>query len=165
MEQGGANYSSFANDAFFELSSYINKISFQTSDINRIPAKTLAYIGDAVYELLLRLWLMNTAKESNYKIAKSLIPIVNCHFQSCLFDKIFPNVCLNEQMLLKNWRNSKCNSKCYKVHMKISYSKATALEAFIGYLFLTKQINRIYNIIDLAINEYNRSLNLEEKQK
>ncbi len=118
----------------------------------RIPARTLAYIGDAVFELGLRLSHVRTGMDHAGRLHDSLVKFVSSPAQAKLFEKIFPTVDENEQQFLKNWRNTKLPSR-YGSGTKGEYARATALEAWVAYLFLTKQEQRLENLFKLALSK------------
>ncbi len=123
---------------------------WDAKEATKLPARTLAYIGDAVYELTLRLNHVAIGIDGAGKLHDSLVGIVNSPSQAKVFDVIFPELPEEEMKMVKTWRNSKIPVR-YGSGTRLEYAKATALEAWVGYLFVTGQTERLYKIIEVAI--------------
>ena len=126
-------------------------------EASKLPARTLAYIGDSVYELSLRLNLVAKGIDATGRLHDSLVGIVNSPAQAQVFEVIFPELPEEEQKMVKSWRNAKIPAR-YGSGTRGEYARATALEAWCGYLFVTGQTDRLTKIIELA-------LKLEEEKK
>ncbi|GAB4277655.1 MAG: Mini-ribonuclease 3 [Candidatus Rifleibacteriota bacterium] len=125
--------------------------AWNKSEIEHLPARTLAYIGDAVYELGLRLAHVRTGIDNAGRLHGTLVKFVSSSAQAKLFDKIFPTLTEKEQLLLKTWRNAKIPSR-YGSGTRGEYARATALEAWVAYLFLTGQNDRLQKLLCEAID-------------
>ena len=130
------------------------KQTWDAKEAAKLPARTLAYIGDAVYELSLRLNHVAIGIDGAGKLHDSLVGIVNSPSQAKVFDSIFPELPEDEMKMVKTWRNSKIPVR-YGSGTRLEYAKATALEAWVGYLFVTGQTERLYKIIEIAIEMSN----------
>ena len=130
------------------------KQTWDAKEAAKLPARTLAYIGDAVYELSLRLNHVAIGIDGAGKLHDSLVGIVNSPSQAKVFDIIFPELPEDEMKMVKTWRNSKIPVR-YGSGIRLEYAKATALEAWVGYLFVTGQTERLYKIIEIAIEMSN----------
>jgi ribonuclease-3 family protein len=126
------------------------KQTWDAKEAAKLPARTLAYIGDAVYELSLRLNHVAIGIDGAGKLHDSLVGIVNSPSQAKVFDSIFPELPEDEMKMVKTWRNSKIPVR-YGSGTRLEYAKATALEAWVGYLFVTGQTERLFKIIEVAI--------------
>lgn len=115
----------------------------------RLPARTLAYIGDSVFELSLRLWHVAERSDLAGKLHESVVGMVCADRQAELFERIFSTVSEAEQTLLKNWRNAKTPSR-HGGGSRGAYAKATAFEAWVGYLYLTGQFDRLEQTVALV---------------
>lgn len=118
----------------------------------RLPARTLAYVGDSVFELCLRLWHVAERSDSTGKLHESVVGLVCADRQSELFERIFPTVSGEEQILLKTWRNAKMPSR-HGGGSRGAYARATAFEAWVGYLYLTGQSERLEKTVALVHKE------------
>lgn len=115
----------------------------------RLPARTLAYIGDSVYELGLRLAHVRRGIDGAGRLHDSLVEHVSSIAQAKVFNAIYPLLAGDEQELVKGWRNAKMPSR-YGSGTKGEYARATALEAWVAYLFLTAQNARLEALFDVA---------------
>jgi ribonuclease-3 family protein len=79
-----------------------------------------------------------------------MVEFVSSTAQARLFDKIFDELEEDEQTLVKSWRNAKISSR-YGSGTRGEYARATALEAWVAYLFLTGQNERLDSLLKLAL--------------
>lgn len=120
------------------------------SEASKLPARTLAYVGDAVYELALRLNHVASGIDGAGRLHDSLVGIVSSPAQAKVFDQIFGELPEGDMSLVKTWRNAKVPAR-YGSGTRGEYAKATALEAWVGYLFVTNQAKRLEEVISTAI--------------
>lgn len=115
----------------------------------------LAYIGDAVYEVYVR---MHIAKNGAFKpntLHKNSIAYVCARAQANVLVKIEENLTEEEVNIVRRGRNAQSNT-IPKNASVADYKKATAFEALIGYLFLKNDITRLEYIVNIAFNENNQ---------
>ncbi len=105
----------------------------------------LAFVGDAVYTLLVRrsLALESGAKAGELNRRASMI--VSAHGQSERAEKILPLLDEDEESVYRRGRNAKKTTKS-KSASSAEYSRSTGLEAVIGFLYLTGRIERIFEL-------------------
>ena len=127
----------------------INQV-WNDKEAAKLPARTLAYIGDAVYELSLRLNHVASGIDEAGRLHDSLVKIVSSPAQAKVFEEIFSELPEEEQQMVKCWRNAKVPIR-YGSGTRGQYARATALEAWCGYLFITGQTERLTNIIETAL--------------
>ena len=127
------------------------KGQWNPEQVLRIPARTLAYIGDAVFELGLRLTHVRRGMDNAGRLHDSLVKYVSSSAQAKLFQEIFPELSEEEQQMVKTWRNAKMPSR-YGSGTKGEYARATALEAWVAYLFLTGKDDRLEKLFELALS-------------
>ncbi len=118
-------------------------------DINSINIANLAYIGDAVYELEIRNFLIKKNKKVN-ELKELSTSYVSGNAQSLILDYLIDNKYLseNEIDLVKRARNYKSKSKPKHTLIK-DYKKATALECLFGYLYIYNDKDRIEKLIKI----------------
>lgn len=123
-------------------------------NINEINAGVLAYIGDSVYELEIRNFLLTKKLGKAYDLQQESLKYVSAKNQAIFLDKLFETNILTEEELytISRARNYKTNSKPKNTDIKI-YKKATALEALFGMLYIKEDINRIKEIIKYIVGE------------
>lgn len=119
-----------------------------SQSVKLISGRVLAYIGDSVFELAIRLRHFLILPQKNKKIHGTVVQIVCADNQAKIFDEIFDLVNPEEKDLLRYWRNMKLPRK--SLMPRLTYAKSTSFEAFIGYLFLTGQNERIQYLIQKA---------------
>ena len=124
-----------------------------------LPSRILAYIGDSVFELSIRLWHVATKTDSAGRLHDSVVGLVCAENQARLFETILPTVSPSEQELLKHWRNAKLPYRPSSA-TRAEYARATALEAWVGYLFLTGQMDRLQDLIAMV-----PSMKCDEEEK
>ena len=114
-------------------------------DVNKIGMLGLAYVGDAVYELLFRSKLCAEKPAAVTQLHKRTVAHVNASAQAEAAEKIFPLLTEEEKSIYKRGRNSKVNSVPH--HAEIAkYHAATGLEALFGWLYLLGREERIWEL-------------------
>ena len=117
-------------------------------DINMLSPLTWAYVGDSVYELYIRTNLVNKTNLKPHKLHIEAIKYVKAKAQAELLQKIYDKLSEEEKDIVRRGRNAE-NHHLPKNSNIQEYMYATAFEALIGYLYLTKQNRRIKEILDL----------------
>ena len=122
--------------------------------INEINAGTLAYLGDSVYELKVRNYLVSKYSLKPNELQKEAVKYVSAEAQSLLLDKLIDKNILTEEELytINRARNYKVNSKPKHADKKKN-KKATALEALFGMLYINNDNKRINEIMKIIVGE------------
>ena len=110
---------------------------------------TLAFIGDAVYELYVRTRLMKFGSLSANKLHKMAIHYVKANAQANSVKAIIDNLSESELSVYKRGRNTKSATVPKNADMA-DYRMATGFEALLGYLYLDEQTDRLYEIMRMA---------------
>ncbi len=123
-------------------------LSKEAKHIKLLPISTLAYLGDAYYELLIRQQLLACHQTLSGKLHHLAVKYVSATAQANLVQNLLEQNYLHEEevALIKRARNSNPHS-CAKNADKITYRYATAFEALIGYLYLSGQLERIDQLL------------------
>ena len=121
-------------------------------DIKTYSPLTFAYIGDDVFDLVIRTIVVNKGNTSPNKLHNTVIRYVSAKAQAKMLDAINPLLNDEEQDILRRGRNSKPHTKA-KNASSADYMKATALETLIGYLYLRDDMERIFELIKTGINK------------
>ena len=123
-------------------------------DIICVNSLVLAYLGDAVYEEYIRMYLINKGINKVNDLQKESINYVSARRQAYFLDKMLELSFLNDEEIdvVKRARNAKSHSNP-KGCSVIEYKKATAIEALIGYLKLTNKNTRIEEIMKFITEE------------
>ncbi len=110
---------------------------------------TLAFVGDGVYDLLVRDHLVRRANRPVGELNKIKVSLVNCESQARFAQKLMPSLTEKEQAVYKRGRNAA--PKCTPKHGSVAdYHSATGLECLFGYLHIngeTERINLLFNQI------------------
>lgn len=115
----------------------------------RMNSLVLAYIGDSVYELYIRKYLIEKGITKVKDLQSESIKYVSAKSQARFLDILLDNNMFNEDEIdvIKRARNNKGTSHPKNTDI-ITYKHATALEAIIGYLYLNNNIERIEKIMN-----------------
>ena len=117
-------------------------------DHPQLPALTLAYIGDAVYELWVREYLVRQGLAKVNDLHRAAVRYVNALTQSRLVARLEDVLSEEETAVWKRGRNAKSGRQPKNMEM-IDYRRATGLEALVGYLYLAGRQDRLTQIFDL----------------
>lgn len=111
----------------------------------------LAYIGDSIYDLMVKKHFVIKSNMQPEKYHKVVISIVSANAQSAFIDSYMDKLTEKEQAVYKRGRNSSPHTKAKNASLE-NYLKATGFEAVLGYLYLSEQEDRLKEIIDESIN-------------
>lgn len=111
-------------------------------EANTYSPLTLAFLGDSVYDTLVREHLLRQANMPVAKLHSAKIKLVCAEFQSRAYDLLAEKLSEHELAVLKRGRNATGNT-VPKHADAAEYRRATAVECLFGYLYLTGQDRRI----------------------
>ena len=114
-------------------------------------ALSLAYIGDCIYDLVIRTVLITHEGGKNGSLHNKAKRVVNASAQADLLDAIEESLTEEETKVYHRGRNAK-NPSSAKNASIIAYRKATGLEALIGYLYLDGRYDRIVELMKLGLD-------------
>ena len=117
------------------------------TEVNSMSPLTWAYIGDSVYELYIRMYLVDTTKMKPHKMHIEAIKYVKAKAQAEILQKLEEVLTEKESEIVKRGRNAE-NHHLPKNATVHEYMYSTGFEALIGYLYLTKQDERLKEILD-----------------
>lgn len=120
-------------------------------DVREVNVKTLAYIGDVVYELYIREHVISNSHEQVNKLHKKTIKYVSAKAQAKIVENIEDILSEEEKDIIRRGRNADANTVPKNTDV-ITYKIATGFEALIGYLYLKKDEERLNDIITKSIN-------------
>lgn len=119
---------------------------------------TLAFIGDGVYELMVREILVLNANTSVSNLHKKAVTMVRASAQSELYSVLEPILTEDELSVMKRGRNAH-STKAPQKSNPTEYRRATGVEALFGYLYLSGEYERLNEIFDIAVKEVFNSEN------
>jgi ribonuclease-3 family protein len=125
-------------------------------NVNELSAGTLAFVGDAVYGLLVREKLAETNRPSG-ELHRLSVAFVNANSQAEAFKIIEPVLTEKELSHYKHGRNLHTNN-VPKQSTVAQYHSATGLEALFGYLHLSGQTDRINELFEIIWQAQNNNL-------
>ena len=119
------------------------QFDLQPVDIRTYSPVVLAYIGDAVYELVIRTILVDQGN-------RQASTYVKASAQAAMAEAFLPELTEEELSYFKRGRNAKTVSMAKHATMH-DYRHATGFEALMGYLYLTDQMKRMIDLIKIGI--------------
>lgn len=123
-------------------------------DPAQLPSLTLAYIGDAVYELYIREWFLAKGEVKAQQLHRQAVKKVNAGCQARLYEKFENSLTEIELSVARRGRNAK-SRQVPKNAIVTEYRKSTGFEALIGYLFLKKEYGRIKELLEVFLEADN----------
>lgn len=117
----------------------------------------LAYIGDGIYDLVIRTVVVNRGNTQANKLHKKTSSLVKAAAQSVMIDGLLELLTEEEMAVYKRGRNAKSVTMAKNATMK-DYRKATGFEALMGYLYLDNQWERMVCLIKEGLKRANLSL-------
>lgn len=110
---------------------------------------TLAFLGDAVYSLMVRDMLTKQANKPTGKLHKESVKLVNAAFQAEMIRTLLPHLTEDEAAVFKRGRNAH-SAHSPKNQSEADYRYATGFEALFGYLYLSGQTQRLKELFSLS---------------
>lgn len=120
------------------------------TDLRTYSPLTLAYIGDAIFDLVIRTIVVERGNKSANNLHKKTVAYVNARVQSRMIDALENELTQEELAVYHRGRNAKSYTAAKNASV-IEYRKATGLEALCGYLYLAGQQDRLLYLIHEAI--------------
>ena len=121
-------------------------------DIKTYSPLALAYIGDSIFDLVIRTIVVGKGNTRASQLHKRTSQVVKASAQSLMVEKLLPLMTEEEETIYKRGRNAKSATMAKNATMA-EYRRATGLEALMGYLYLDNQFERIVELIQTAMNE------------
>lgn len=121
-------------------------------DIRSYSPLTLAYIGDGVYELIIRTILVKKGNCPVNRLHKKASSLVKAAAQSAIIEKIEEELTQEEHDIYRRGRNA--HSPTMAKHATMAdYRRATGFEALMGYLYLKEDYERMITLVRKGIGE------------
>ena len=134
------------------LKKFKELFELEDTDIRSYSPLTLAYIGDAIYELVIRTILVEKGNTQVNKLHQRASKVVKASAQSEIIEKLKPYLTEEEMGIFKRGRNAKSFTMAKNASMS-DYRRATGFEALMGHLYLTEQWDRMLELIKIGITE------------
>ena len=123
----------------------------ENKDVRTYSPLTLAFLGDGVFDLVIRTVIVERGNRSPQQLHKEKSRIVKAGTQALLGEAILDLLNETEQSVYRRGRNAKSGTSAKNASI-VEYRKATALEALIGYWYLTGQEDRMIAMVKEGLN-------------
>lgn len=124
------------------LHTFRDQMHFKAHDITDFSPLQLAYLGDAVYELIMRSYVLNLANAPVEKLHRHTTRLVRADAQAAAYHALEKDLSEEEKSIYRRGRNAKSYSRAKNASLS-AYRQATGFEALFGWLFLTEQFDRM----------------------
>ena len=121
-------------------------------EANAYSPLSLAFLGDSVYDTLVREHLLMKANMPVSKLHSAKIKLVCAEFQSDAYEKVAEQLSERELAVLKRGRNATGNTVPKHVDA-LQYRRATAIESLFGFLYITGRSERVRELFALMISD------------
>ncbi len=119
-------------------------------DVNQMSPLTWAYMGDCIYEKYIREYLVTNTKYKPHKLHIEATKLVKASAQAYILQELENELSDDEKEIVRRTRNTE-NHHLPKNATVQEYMYATAFEGLIGYLYLTKQKERLEEILKKSL--------------
>ncbi len=116
-------------------------------DVRTVSPLALAFVGDGVYEMMVRERLVCLANRPPRELHREAVKLVRAEAQSEAMERLLPLLSEKETAVYKRGRNA------HTARNSEDYHRATGLEALFGYLYLNGEIARVQQLFDIAMGE------------
>ena len=135
----------------WEFDTYMQELfQMKEVDIKEYSPLTLAYIGDSIYDLIIKSLVVNEGNRQVQKLHKETSMRVQASAQSKMMRAIQEHLTEEEHAVFKRGRNAKSVSPA-KNQSITDYRRATGFEALMGYLYLKKEWKRMLELVKIGL--------------
>ena len=136
----------------FEFDSYMQEVfQMKEVDVHSYSPLTLAYIGDSIYDLIIKSLVINQGNRQVNKLHKETSMYVQASTQSLMMRAMQEELTEEEHAVYKRGRNAKSVSPA-KNQSITDYRRATVFEALLGYLYLKKEWKRMLDLVKIGLD-------------
>lgn len=136
----------------WQFDTYMQDVfQMQEVDIKEYSPLALAYIGDSIYDLIIKSLVLNEGNKQVQKMHKETSTYVQASAQSLMMRKIQEHLTEEEHAVYKRGRNAKSVSPA-KNQSITDYRRATGFEALMGYLYLKKDWKRMIELVKIGLD-------------
>ncbi len=114
-------------------------------DLHGVSPLNLAFVGDGVYDLMVRERLVCLANRPNKELHQLAVQQVRAEAQAAALDRLLPTLSEEEAAVYRRGRNA------HTSRSGGDYHKATGLEALFGYLYLSGRVDRVRELFALIV--------------
>lgn len=131
---------------------YKEVLKLNEVDADSYSPLALAYIGDAIYELVIRTKVMNHGSMQVNKMHKRTAGLVKAEAQASFYKVLEEDLTDEEKAVYRRGRNAKSVTMAKNATMR-DYRMATGFEALMGWLYLKGNIDRIAELVAMALSK------------
>lgn len=125
-----------------EIDAFIReRFNIKKQDIRTYSPLTLAYIGDGVFDLIIRTVVVDKGNTSPNELHRHTSSIVKAHTQALMAEALMEELTEEEHDVYRRGRNAKSFTTAKNATVA-DYRKATGFEALMGYLYLEDRFDR-----------------------
>ena len=140
----------------FEFDSYMKDVfKMEEVDIQTYSPLALAYIGDSIYDLVIKSMVVNHGNKQVNKLHQETSKLVQASTQSLMMRTMQEHLNEEEHAVYRRGRNAKSVSPA-KNQSLTDYRRATGFEALLGYLYLKKDYKRLLDLVKLGLDSLER---------
>ncbi len=132
------------------FNSICQQFDLPTQDIRTYSPLALAYIGDGVFDLIIRSIVVANGNTSANKLHNRTSKIVRAEAQARLFEAIKDDLTPAEKDIYRRGHNAKPHTKAKNATVS-DYLIATGFECLVGYLYLTDNMPRLLELVELGL--------------
>lgn len=134
-----------------KIDSYIKEqFGIKDVDIRTYSPLTLAYIGDGIFDIVIRSVVVGKGNTKASQLHKHTSSIVKAHTQAVMIEALEPHLTKEEADIYRRGRNAKSPTMAKNATMA-DYRKATGFEALMGYLYLSDDFERVVELTKLGV--------------
>lgn len=123
----------------------------QEVDVNSYSPLTLAYIGDCIFDLIVKSLVVNKGNKPVQALHKETSALVQASAQSKMMRTMQEHLTEEEHAVYKRGRNAKSVSPA-KNQSVTDYRRATGFEALLGYLYLKREYKRLLELVKIGLD-------------
>lgn len=136
----------------FEFHDYIKQVlQLKEVDVKQYSPLVLAYIGDCVYDLIIKTMVINGGNKQVHKLHEETSSYVQASTQSLMMRTMQEHLNEEEHAIYRRGRNAKSVSPA-KNQSITDYRRATGFEALIGYLYLKQDYKRLLDLVKIGLD-------------
>ena len=140
----------------WEFDFYMQELfQMQEVDVKTYSPLALAYIGDCIFDLVIKSLVLNEGNKPVQKLHRETSMYVQASSQSKMMRRLQEELTEEEHQVYMRGRNSKTVSPA-KNQSVTDYRRATGFEALMGYLYLKREYRRMLELVKLGIDSLNR---------
>lgn len=138
----------------YDMDAYIREqFQLKKEDIRSFSPLVLAYIGDGIYELVMRTVMVRQGNRQVKKLHRDTSRFVKAQAQSEMMEILLPLLSEEEADIYRRGRNAKSFTTAKNASVN-DYRRATGFEALMGYLYLQGEMERLMALVKEAVKHY-----------